>query len=140
MVPSNYQTATKTQALLLVGKTTIDQILKDHRIRYEQRNDEVKAWACVDMTKIPSSTGVLTGVMIGIKDIMRMSCDTVPMYQAELAETYDFPTEHGSPMYKGSPNGVDAAVVALLRHAGACLIGKTVSIYSFVMFPALTHW
>lgn len=140
MIPSNYLAAIETQAPLSERRTTIQKTSKDHRTRYEQRNDQVKAWACVDMTKIPSSTGVLTGVIIGIKDIMRMSCDTVPMYQAELAETFDFPTEHGSPMYKGSPNGVDAAVVALLGHAGACLIGKTVSIYSFVVLPALTHW
>jgi Asp-tRNA(Asn)/Glu-tRNA(Gln) amidotransferase A subunit family amidase len=36
------------------------------------------------------------------------------------------PTEMGSAMYKGSQPGVDAAVVGLLRAAGATIIGKTV--------------
>lgn len=43
-----------------------------------------------------------------------------------MADTHNFSTEHGSVFYKDSPMGVDAAAVALLRHAGASLIGKTV--------------
>jgi len=82
MMTINYLTATETQALLSDRETTIIQILKDHRIRYQQRDDEVKAWACVDMTKIPPSIGPLTGVVIGIKDIMRLSYDITPLYQA----------------------------------------------------------
>jgi Asp-tRNA(Asn)/Glu-tRNA(Gln) amidotransferase A subunit family amidase len=47
---------------------------------------------------------------VGIKDIM---------------DTQDFPTEMGSPIYKGwRPRG-DAAVVMLLKAAGASIIGKT---------------
>jgi Asp-tRNA(Asn)/Glu-tRNA(Gln) amidotransferase A subunit family amidase len=85
---TNYLTATETQALLSDGKSTIDQILKDHKIRYQQRNDEVKAWACVDMTKKPISRGPLTGVVIGIKDIMRLSCDTTPLYCTTLTRRH----------------------------------------------------
>jgi hypothetical protein len=36
------------------------------------------------------------------------------------------PTEQGSRIYKGSRPGVDAAVVGLLRAAGASILGKTV--------------
>jgi Asp-tRNA(Asn)/Glu-tRNA(Gln) amidotransferase A subunit family amidase len=85
---TNYLTATETQALLSDGKSTINQILKDHKIRYQQRNEEVKAWASVDMTKIPISRGPLTGVVIGIKDIMRLSCDTTPLYCTKLTRRH----------------------------------------------------
>lgn len=41
-------------------------------------------------------------------------------------DTKDFPTEHGSPFHKGDKPGVDAPLVALLKAAGAHIIGKTV--------------
>jgi Asp-tRNA(Asn)/Glu-tRNA(Gln) amidotransferase A subunit family amidase len=37
------------------------------------------------------------------------------------------PTEHGSPIYKGSIPVSDAACVAMLRRAGAIILGKTVT-------------
>jgi hypothetical protein len=48
MLPSNYITATEAIALVAGEKLTIDQVLKDHKDRYEQRNDQVKAWVCID--------------------------------------------------------------------------------------------
>jgi amidase len=44
-----------------------------------------------------------------------------------MTDTKDMPTEQGSRIYKGSRPGVDAAVVGLLRAAGASILGKTVS-------------
>jgi Asp-tRNA(Asn)/Glu-tRNA(Gln) amidotransferase A subunit family amidase len=54
--------------------------------------------------------GPLHGVPIGIKDVF---------------DTADMPSEYGSPMYRGRRPARDAAVVALLRQAGALIIGKT---------------
>jgi len=76
MIPTNYVTATDTQALLANGKTTIEQILQEHRNRYEERDHEVKAWVCVDLQAAAVSAasktakGPLEGVVIGIKDII----------------------------------------------------------------------
>ena len=50
------------------------------------------------------STGPLHGVPVGIKDII---------------DTYDFPTENGTPAYKGRQPGDDAALVSALKDAGA---------------------
>ncbi|MGL1213334.1 amidase family protein, partial [Vibrio parahaemolyticus] len=47
---------------------------------------------------------------VGIKDIM---------------DTAEFPTEMGSPIYRGHRSRGDAAVVMLLKQAGAGIIGKT---------------
>jgi Asp-tRNA(Asn)/Glu-tRNA(Gln) amidotransferase A subunit family amidase len=40
-------------------------------------------------------------------------------------DTQDFPTEMGSPIYRGFRPRGDAAVVMMLKQAGASIIGKT---------------
>src|SRR5437867_4421986 len=54
----------------------------------------------------------IDGMPIGIKDII---------------ETVDMPTEMGSPLFAGWRSQKDAASVAALRHAGAVILGKTVT-------------
>jgi Asp-tRNA(Asn)/Glu-tRNA(Gln) amidotransferase A subunit family amidase len=58
----------------------------------------------------PASSGPLRGIAVGIKDII---------------DTSDFPTEMGSPIYKGWRPRADAPVVMLLKQAGATIVGKT---------------
>ena len=64
------------------------------------------------MTERPraQSAGPLRGIAVGIKDIM---------------DTADFPTEMGSPIYRGFRPRGDAAVVMMLKQAGATIVGKT---------------
>jgi Asp-tRNA(Asn)/Glu-tRNA(Gln) amidotransferase A subunit family amidase len=57
-----------------------------------------------------ASAGPLRGIAVGIKDIM---------------DTSNFPTEMGSPIYRGNRSRGDAAVVMLLKQAGAGIVGKT---------------
>jgi Asp-tRNA(Asn)/Glu-tRNA(Gln) amidotransferase A subunit family amidase len=57
-----------------------------------------------------SRTGVLAGVPIGIKDIFN---------------TEVFPTEMGSPIWRGHKAGNDARCVSYLRREGGVLAGKT---------------
>lgn len=57
-----------------------------------------------------ASAGPLRGIAVGIKDIM---------------DTADFPTEMGSPIYRGHRSRGDAAVVVMLKQAGASIAGKT---------------
>ena len=58
------------------------------------------------------SAGPLHGVPVGVKDVI---------------ETHDMPTEMGSPIYRGYRTKSDASCVALLRAAGALILGKTVT-------------
>jgi Asp-tRNA(Asn)/Glu-tRNA(Gln) amidotransferase A subunit family amidase len=78
MIPSNYLTATETIALVAKDETTLEQVLQDHQERYERRNDQVKAWVCVDHTGVNEKVleGPLRGMIIGIKDIISMSHST----------------------------------------------------------------
>lgn len=63
--------------------------------------------------------GPLHGLPVGVKDIF---------------DTFDLPTEYGSAVYEGHRPAADAAVVALTRHAGGIVIGKTVTT-EFATFP-----
>jgi Asp-tRNA(Asn)/Glu-tRNA(Gln) amidotransferase A subunit family amidase len=74
MIASNYLTATETIALVAKDETTLEQVLQDQQERYEQRDDQVKAWVCVDHTAANANVleGPLRGMVIGIKDIISM--------------------------------------------------------------------
>jgi Asp-tRNA(Asn)/Glu-tRNA(Gln) amidotransferase A subunit family amidase len=124
MIPSNYLTATETQALLAEKTTTTDQIIQEQQARYQERDDQVKAWVRVNHSRAikESIEGQLSGVVIGVKDIMSMSTDLKEL----RIDTKDFSTEHGSPFHQGEKPGVDAPLVRILRESGAHIIGKTV--------------
>ncbi len=100
---------------------TAEAIVRDCLDRIDEREGIVGAWAFVDRELAlraardcdrSASKGVLHGVPVGIKDII---------------DTADMPTEMGSPIYRGYRPRADAACVALLRAAGAIILGKTVT-------------
>ncbi len=68
--------------------------------------------------------GPLHGIPVAIKDIF---------------DTADFPTEYGSPIYKGRRPHDDCAAVARLRAAGAVIIGKTVTTEFAYFHPGKTR-
>jgi Asp-tRNA(Asn)/Glu-tRNA(Gln) amidotransferase A subunit family amidase len=53
--------------------------------------------------------------------------DGMPVGIKDIIETFDMPTEQGSPLFVGYRTGRDAASVAALREAGAVIVGKTVT-------------
>ena len=68
--------------------------------------------------------GPLHGVPVGIKDIF---------------DTADMPTENGTVLHAGRRPAEDSMVVALLRAAGAVILGKTVTTELAVYSPAKTR-
>src|SRR3954447_14496952 len=70
----------------------------------------IGAFVCVAKTVRAAGTGPLRGIAVGIKDII---------------DTSDLPTEMGSPIYKDWQPRADAPVVAMLKQAGATIVGKT---------------
>lgn len=68
--------------------------------------------------------GPLHGLPVGIKDII---------------DTADYPTERGSVIYQGRTPANDAALVSLLREAGAIIMGKTVTTELAVFSPGKTR-
>ncbi|MGB8631680.1 MAG: amidase [Xanthobacteraceae bacterium] len=53
--------------------------------------------------------------------------DGMPVGIKDVVETYDLPTEMGSPLFSGWRSEKDAASVRALREAGAVILGKTVT-------------
>lgn len=89
--------------------------------RIEVREPIVKAWSFLDTELIlrqaraldeNAQKAPLLGVPVGVKDVI---------------ETYDMPTAMGSPIYRGNYAKSDASCVAVLRAAGALILGKTVT-------------
>ena len=68
--------------------------------------------------------GPLHGVPVGIKDII---------------DTTDMPTEDGTPLHAGRMPAADATVVAMLRAAGAVILGKTVTTELATYSPGKTR-
>src|SRR3990172_8451350 len=68
--------------------------------------------------------GPLHGVPVGVKDIF---------------DTADMPTEYGSVLYAGRTPSRDSAAVAMLRAAGAVIIGKTVTTEFATQAPGKTR-
>lgn len=79
--------------------------------RIDARDADVRAWAYVDRAAT-GGAGPLAGVVLGVKDVIDVA---------------GMPTTHGSPIYAGNIAAQDAAAVALLRAAGAAVLGKTVT-------------
>jgi amidase len=76
----------------------------------ETREEVIHAWVHLDMARLRDGGDTSHGWTVGVKDII---------------DTADFPTEYGSPIYRGHRSRGDAACVALLRTAGAVIDGKT---------------
>lgn len=79
--------------------------------RIDARDAEVRAWAHVDRAAT-GGEGPLAGVVLGVKDVIDVA---------------GMPTTHGSPIFADNIAAQDAAAVALLRAAGAAVLGKTVT-------------
>jgi Asp-tRNA(Asn)/Glu-tRNA(Gln) amidotransferase A subunit family amidase len=111
--------ATEIVKKIAAGETTCEAVVRDCLARIAARDDVVKAWVNFDpehalaqarMLDRAPHRGPLHGVPIGLKDTI---------------DTFDMPTEMGSPIYRGHRPRADASCVALLRRAGAVILGKT---------------
>ncbi len=115
----NQLSATEIADEIAAGKTTCEAVVRDCMARIAERDAVVKAFVNFDANLALAQAraldrgerrGPLHGIPVGLKDTI---------------ETFDMPTEMGSPIYRGNRPRADAACVALLRRAGAVILGKT---------------
>ena len=113
------------------GDLTAEALMQACLDRAAERAD-VKAWIWLDPKQAIAQAreadrvgrpGLLAGIPIGVKDII---------------DTVDMPTGHGSPIYANNRPFADAACIALLRMAGATIMGKTVTTEFANRFPGAT--
>ena len=127
MKPLYELTAVEAAAAIAAGTITSEALVAACLERITAREERVGAWQHLNPAHALAQAracdrrpaqGPLHGVPIGIKD---------------LIDTCDMPTGYGSPIYAGYQPAWDAASVALLRAAGAVILGKTVTT-EFAMF------
>lgn len=114
------------------GDLTSEQLVRAYLDRIEAREDTVAAWSHLDSEQVLAEArrrdaeppgGPLHGVPVAIKDVI---------------DTADMPTGYGSPIYEGHRPAIDAECVAMLRRAGAVILGKTVSTEFAAITPGKT--
>ena len=103
------------------GGTTCEAVMRACLERIAVREPQVHAFAHIDPDSSLAAArafdsggrrGPIGGVPFGVKDII---------------DTFDMPTEWGTPIHQGRQPERDAACVALSRKAGGVLLGKTVT-------------
>jgi len=131
--PINQWTATEIARAVNDGKVTCETIARACLEHIAAREPQVQAWHFLDPELVIAQAkaldragkrGPLQGVPFGIKDII---------------DSFDMPTEYGSPIYVGHRPRSDAACVALGRRAGGILMGKTVTTEFANVFPGKTR-
>ena len=119
--PLNELTAAEAARAIATGAITSEHLVQACLDRIAAREPAIHAWAFLDPDLAlaqaracdrQSARGPLHGVPVAIKDVI---------------DTADMPTAMGSPIYQGYRPKTDAACVALLRRAGAVVLGKTVT-------------
>lgn len=112
---------TAAEAADLIGerKLSCEELVRSCLARIERREPQVRAWLHLDPDLAlrnareldrRRSTSRLHGLPIGVKDVI---------------DTADMPTTQNSPIYANCRVGRDAACVAVVRHSGALILGKT---------------
>ena len=118
------------------GELTSERLVAACLERIAEVESRVGAWAWLDpdhalaqaraadaRQRSGAALGALHGIPVGIKDIFA---------------TADMPTENGTVLHAGRRPAEDATAVALLRAAGAVIMGKTVTAELAVYAPGKT--
>jgi Asp-tRNA(Asn)/Glu-tRNA(Gln) amidotransferase A subunit family amidase len=113
------RTATDVRTAIGDGRLDVRRYAQAALKRVAERDGDLMAWAFLDPDlalrraaelAAVRNTGPLHGIPVGIKDVI---------------DTFDMPTCHNSPLFVDNRPAADAPVVAMLRAAGALVLGKT---------------
>ena len=133
----DWLSATDAARAIADGAVSSEQLVEACLARIRDAEPEVQAWQFLDPAHAlaqarareqtgarAAPTGALHGVPVGIKDII---------------DTADMPTEDGTVLHAGRTPDADATVVAMLRAAGAVILGKTVTTECAYFHPGKTR-
>ncbi len=133
----NWFSATGAARAIRDGAISSEQLVEACLARIREVEPQVLAWHFLDPEHALAQarerdhhrsegrpTGPLHGVPVGIKDII---------------DTGDMPTEDGTVLHRGRAPLRDATVVAMLRAAGAVIMGKTVTTECATYAPGRTR-
>ena len=133
----HWVSATEAARLIRDGVISSVELVEACLARIREVDLDVQAWTFLDPEYVIAQArardevrlsgqpiGALHGVPVGIKDII---------------DTADMPTENGSVLHAGRTPARDATVVAMLRGAGAVIMGKTVTTEFATRHPGKTR-
>ena len=133
----NWLSAADAARAIREGALSSEQLVEACLARVREADGDVQAWAFLDPEHALAQargrdrdrsegrpTGPLHGVPVGVKDII---------------DTADMPTEDGTVLHAGRTPAHDATVVAMLRAAGAVILGKTVTTECAYFAPGKTR-
>jgi Asp-tRNA(Asn)/Glu-tRNA(Gln) amidotransferase A subunit family amidase len=133
----NWLSATDAARAIREGSVSAEQLTEACLARVREVDGQVQAWTFLDPEHAlvqarardadhsqGRPVGPLHGVPVGIKDII---------------DTADMPTEDGTVLHAGRTPAHDATVVAMLRAAGAVIMGKTVTTEFATYSPGKTR-
>jgi len=109
-------------------EVSAEQLARACLERIAEREPVVHAFAHMDPER------ALAGARALDRAAARGPLHALPVGVKDIIDTFDYPTEHGSPIYAGNRPAADAPCVALARAAGALALGKTVTT-EFATFP-----
>jgi len=133
----NWLSAADAARAIAGGAVSSAQLVEACLARIRAAEPQVQAWQFLDAEHAlvqarardldrseGRACGPLHGVPVGIKDII---------------DTADMPTEDGTVLHAGRTPDRDATVVAMLRAAGAVILGKTVTTECAYFHPGKTR-
>jgi Asp-tRNA(Asn)/Glu-tRNA(Gln) amidotransferase A subunit family amidase len=133
----NWLSAADAARSIRDGTISSEQLVEACLARVSEAEGQVQAWQFIDPEyalnqarardeerRKGEPVGPLHGVPVGIKDII---------------DTGDMPTEDGTVLHAGRTPANDATVVAMLRAAGAVIMGKTVTTECATYSPGKTR-
>ncbi len=113
--------------------------------RTDAREADVQAWAFLDPDHVRAQAEACDTARAEASDdaeandMDRAPLQGLPVGIKDIIATQDLPTENGSPIFAGHRPEHDASVVAMLRAAGAVIMGKTVTTELATLTPAKTR-
>lgn len=129
--------AAEAAEAIRTGRIASEELVRACLDRVRDLEERIGAWAYLDPEHALSQArardlerkegralGPLHGIPVGVKDIF---------------DTLDMPTEDGTVLHAGRQPTEDATAVALLRQAGAVIMGKTVTTELAVFSPGKTR-
>lgn len=137
MTDLTQMSAAEAAEAIRAGRIASEELVRACLDRVKDLEETVGAWAYLDPEyalnqarardlerKEGRPLGPLHGIPVGVKDIF---------------DTVDMPTEDGTVLHAGRQPTEDATAVALLRAAGAIIMGKTVTTELAVYAPGKTR-
>lgn len=116
-------TASEASALIHARQLTSEELVRSCLARIAARDGRVRAWLHLDPDLVLRAARELDKHAVAHGPISKLH--GLPWGVKDIIDTKDQPTTHNSPIYAGSQQGRDAAAIAIVRHSGGLIFGKT---------------